>query len=115
MSDPESVDFGGTARYEVVRRIGAGAFGVVYEVEDRERGARVALKTLGRADPAAIYRFKQEFRALADVHHRNLVDLHELHSAGDLWFFTMELVAGESFLEWVRPRSYTVTPAWASM
>ena len=102
---PEGLDFPGTRRFEVVRQLGAGAFGVVYEVVDRERGARVALKTLGRADPGAIYRFKQEFRGLADVHHRNLVQLHELHSAGDLWFFTMELVAGEAFLDWVRPRT----------
>ena len=35
-----------TDRYEVVRRIGAGGMGVVYEVEDKERGTKVALKTI---------------------------------------------------------------------
>jgi serine/threonine protein kinase len=94
--------FQGTERFEVVRRIGAGGMGVVYEVHDRRRDMRVALKTLPRFDAAALYRFKQEFRALAGVFHHNLVTLHELISDGDCWFFTMELVEGVSFLEYAR-------------
>ncbi len=96
-------DFRGTDRFEVRRRVGAGAFGVVYEAFDRERGAPVALKTLTRVEPVALYRFKQEFRALADAVHPNLVALHELFSEGDDWFFTMELLEGVGFLDWVRP------------
>src|ERR1019366_3348832 len=76
-SDPEG-EWKGTARYEVVDRLGWGGMGVVYEVLDRERGERVALKTLQRFTPAALYLFKLEFRTLADVHHTNLVRLHEM-------------------------------------
>src|SRR5712691_8761238 len=95
-------DFQGTERFAVIRRIGAGGMGVVYEAHDRQRGARVALKTLPRSDARPLYLFKQEFRALTDMVHPNLVALHELISSGDQWFFTMELVEGVNFLDHVR-------------
>jgi serine/threonine protein kinase len=98
-----SGDWAGTGRYQVLRRIGEGGMGIVYEAMDRERHQAVALKTLLRFDPAALYRFKQEFRTLADVHHPNLVRLHELVATdADLVFFAMELVRGTDFLSHVQ-------------
>ncbi|MEO8584694.1 MAG: serine/threonine-protein kinase, partial [Acidobacteriota bacterium] len=94
--------FVGTDRFTIQRCLGAGSFGTVYEAFDRERGASVALKVLKQADPAAIYRFKKEFRALTDLTHPNLVELYELMSDGDRWFFTMELVDGVPFLAHLR-------------
>ncbi len=98
----EADTFEGTDRYTIQRCLGAGSFGTVYEAFDRERGASVALKVLKLGDPAAIYRFKKEFRALADLSHPNLVQLYELMSEGERWFFTMELVDGAPFLEHAR-------------
>jgi len=95
-------EFESNERFDVLRRLGTGACGVVYEVIDRQRQARVALKTLARLDAAALYRFKREFRALADVSHPNLVQLYELFAESRGWFFTMELVPGSDFLSWVR-------------
>ena len=89
-------------RYELLRRIGAGGMGVVYHAHDQERCVNVALKTLLRVEPSAIYRLKQEFRALADIAHPNLVQFHELVSEADAWFFTMELIDGVPFTEYVR-------------
>ncbi len=93
----------GTDRYSVLRRVGEGGMGVVYEALDREGHRSVALKTLLRIDPNSLYLFKQEFRALADVHHRNLVHLYELVQPEDgPLFFSMELVEGADFIEYVR-------------
>lgn len=95
--------FRGTSRYELVRELGVGGMGVVYEARDRERGnRRVALKVLQADDADSIARLKREFRALRDVRHPNLVSLYELAADGDAWFFTLELVEGIDFLEWVR-------------
>jgi serine/threonine protein kinase len=102
----------GLARYEILRPIGRGGMGVVYEALDRERQRLVALKTLRHSTPAALYLFKREFRALVDVHHANLVQLYELVIAeSDRAFFTMELVRGTDFLTHVQRRSQDLRPA----
>lgn len=89
-------------RFVIERALGSGAFGVVFVVWDREREERLALKRLERIDPASVYRFKKEFRALADLAHPNLVRLHELFALDDGWCFTMNLVEGVRFDAWVR-------------
>jgi hypothetical protein len=94
--------FEGDERFELRRLVGEGGMGLVYEAYDRERDLVVALKTLRAVEPNALYRLKTEFRARADLDHRNLVRLGELHHARGHWFFTMELVDGVSFLDHVR-------------
>ena len=80
--------------------------GVVYLAIDRAHGAQVALKTIARMSAGSLLRFKTEFRALADVAHPNLARLYELLGDQSLWFFTMEFVDGESFLDHVRPSEH---------
>ncbi|MCB1034511.1 MAG: AAA family ATPase, partial [Acidobacteria bacterium] len=98
-------EFGGTDRFVLRRKLGAGTAGEVFEAWDRETEHLVALKVLQRLDAAAIYRFKKEFRALADIDHRNLVQLYELLFDGEWWFYSMERVHGRSFLDHVRDRA----------
>jgi len=104
-SDNFEDDFAGTDRFAVIRRLGAGGMGVVYEVHDQARHEVVALKTLRRTTPAGIYRLKQEFRSLAGMTHPNVVSLYELFVEDSRCFFTMELVQGLNFVDYVRQGS----------
>ncbi|MDB4958888.1 MAG: ATPase/protein kinase family protein [Myxococcales bacterium] len=87
-----------SSRYQVVRRIGAGGMGVVYEAEDKERGQKVALKTISNPDVEKVYQLKREFRVLADLSHPNLVALYDLVVDETSCFFTMELLDGQDLL-----------------
>jgi len=94
--------FEGTERFALEGRLGEGGMGVVYRARDRESSLPVALKAMTYLEPSALLRFKNEFRALADISHPNVVHLYELVSEGEHWFFTMELLDGTDFLRWVR-------------
>jgi eukaryotic-like serine/threonine-protein kinase len=111
MADTVEGRFTGSERFEVVRELGAGAMGVVYEVFDRQRNNTVALKTLKVSDGRKLFRFKQEFRSLAKLNHPNLIQLYELFADGDLWYFTMELVPGVTFMDYVCRTDTTTTAA----
>ncbi len=110
-------EFTGTDRFTIRRRLGAGGMGVVYEAHDQLMKKTVALKTLSRAEPDLIYRFKREFRTLADVSHPNLAALYELMSQGRHWFFTMELIKGTTFIKYVRPEDENrrIKDQWAAL
>ncbi|MFZ5480181.1 MAG: serine/threonine-protein kinase [Myxococcota bacterium] len=84
--------------YEIVRLLGVGALGVVYEAQDLERRAPVALKTLRSAGFAQVGWLKSEFRAAAALTHRNLVTLYELVEEPPHVFYAMELVEGADFV-----------------
>ncbi len=99
---PPLSTFTGSERFAVRQKLGGGAFGVVYSVFDRKRNTDVALKLLNKADADWVYRFKQEFRSLADVSHPNLASLYELGIEDDRWFLTMELVRGQHLLQYLR-------------
>ena len=89
-------------RFRVVRTLGSGGMGVVYEAYDRERDEAVALKHIVHSSRHGGHALKAEFRSLADVHHPNVVRLHELFCEEDPCFFTMDLVSGVDFMGYVR-------------
>jgi eukaryotic-like serine/threonine-protein kinase len=95
-------------RYQVLRFVARGGMGEVYEVEDRELGQRVALKTLraeGSGHPVAIARLKEEIRLARQVTHPNVCRLHDVgfHGAEPVApFITMEFLAGTTLEDRVR-------------
>src|SRR5262245_13532333 len=92
-------------RYQIIRLLGAGGMGSVYQAEHRMMGRPVALKVLSReltASPNAALRFDREVRTAAQLHHPNIVDAYDADQAGDLHFLAMEFVEGTSLGEHVR-------------
>jgi serine/threonine protein kinase len=97
-----SADSFADGRFLVVRQLGAGGFGDVYQALDRTHGGAVALKVLRRVDPVTLLQFKREFRSVAQLVHPNLIRLYELIQDGESWLFTMELLEGSHLLEYIR-------------
>jgi hypothetical protein len=107
---PAPDGFHGTTRFEVVAPLGRGANGVVYRVRDRDTGHELALKALSSPDANEAYHLKAEFRSLAQIAHPNLVQLDELFASSNECFFTMELLGGGTFADFV---TSTAGPAGA--
>ena len=87
------------SHYRIVRQVGAGGMGEVYEAEDLKLGRRVALKVLPEEtarDPQRRERFEREARAVAALNHPNIVTLHSVEEADGLLFITLELLEGET-------------------
>ena len=89
--------FSGTERFELIRRIGEGGFGIVYEALDRKRSARVASRCCGKrkALPLPV---QARVSALADISNENLVGSTSADDGHP--GFTMELVNGVSLVDY---------------
>ena len=108
-------------RFKIVRLLGQGGMGAVYEAEDQELGGRVALKTVhpeATTDPRTVERFKQEIYLARKVTHPNVCRIFDLfhHRASPsddaIVFLTMELLAGETLAQRLR-RGGRMDPAEA--
>src|SRR5262249_54308272 len=84
--------------YRLLRKIGEGGMGMVYEAEQTSLGRRVALKVLpGNAarDGLARERFRREAKAAARLHHTNIVPIFEVGQEGGVSFYAMQLIQGQ--------------------
>src|SRR5262245_1548992 len=98
---PESGQLCG--RYQIVRRLGRGGMGTVFEANETGTGRRVALKLLTRAlDPAAKLRFLQEGRLAASINHPHSVYVFGTEEIGSTPAISMELVRGGTLEDRVR-------------
>lgn len=125
--EPERLESGAllAERYRIVRFIAAGGMGEVYEAQDLELGARVALKRIRPdvvSDPRAIERFKREIHLARRVTHPNVCRIFDVGflprdaersragvATGRVPFLTMELLVGESLAERLA-RAVRLTP-----
>ncbi len=99
--------------FRLLRPIGRGGMGEVYEAVQRSLGRHVALKVLpaGRAEsPAALARFQREAQLLATLRHDHLVAVHAIGEAAGQHFFAMDLVDGTTLAKGIE-RLREVPPA----
>src|SRR4029077_17846690 len=84
--------------YRVLRGIGRGGMGVVYEAEQFSLGLRVALKVLPRQvsqDLKTLARFRREARSAAQLHHTNIVPVFEVGKEGEASYYAMQFIKGQ--------------------
>jgi tetratricopeptide (TPR) repeat protein len=85
--------------YRIVREVGRGGMGVVYEAEQLSLGRRVALKVLPFAatlDPGQLQRFRNEARAAAGLHHEHVVPVYAVGCERGVHYYAMQFIDGDT-------------------
>jgi eukaryotic-like serine/threonine-protein kinase len=88
--------------FRIIREVGHGGMGVVYEAEQLSLGRRIALKVLPFAltlDPRQLQRFKNEARAAAHLHHPNIVPVYAVGCERGVHFYAMQYIEGQTLAE----------------
>jgi WD40 repeat protein len=88
--------------YQIHRELGRGGMGVVYEADQQALGRRVALKVLpaqSRQSPDRLARFQREVRAVARLHHTNIVPIFEVGEEEGVWYYAMQLIEGQTLAD----------------
>ena len=85
--------------FEIIRQIGRGGMGVVYEARQRSLNRPVALKVLSSGlglTEKAVTRFRREAEAAAKLHHTNIVPVYATGEDRGVYYYAMELIDGPS-------------------
>src|SRR5438105_2102841 len=84
--------------YRILREVGHGGMGIVYEAEQESLGRHVALKVLlthSLLDPKQLQRFHREARAAARLHHTNIVPVYGVGAHEGLHYYIMQFIQGQ--------------------
>jgi len=103
-----------SGRYRVVRPIGEGGFGVVYEVEHVDLGKRFALKVLAGAredKQVLVERLRREAITTSQIAHPNIVNVTDFGTIGQRIYYVMELLEGKTLQAHMRGKTYSLSQA----
>jgi predicted Ser/Thr protein kinase len=108
-SSPPPPPMSRIGRYEVTGTIGSGGSGQVYSAFDRTVGRVVAIKVLNApGDPDLVRRFQAEAKTVANLHHKNIVTVHEYGEENGVPFLVMEYLKGTTLQELIRQGSLSL-------
>ncbi|MCI0739800.1 MAG: protein kinase [Gemmataceae bacterium] len=99
--------------YRILREVGRGGMGAVFEAEQISLARRVALKILrfgGVSDPEAIGRFQREAETVAKLHHTNIVPIFAVGSERGINFYAMQFIDGKSLAEVLAEKKQPLPP-----
>jgi serine/threonine protein kinase/Flp pilus assembly protein TadD len=99
---PQPAMTGSLGDYHLLREVGRGGMGVVYEAEQISLGRRVALKVLPFAaalDARQLQRFKNEAQAAAHLHHQNIVPVYAVGCERGVHYYAMQFIDGQTLAQ----------------
>jgi serine/threonine-protein kinase len=103
--------------YRILREIGRGGMGIVFEAEQESLGRHVALKLLpsqALLDPRHLERFRREARAAARLHHSNIVPVFGVGEGEGLHYYVMQYITGSGLHEVIDELRLSKSPSFAS-